>query len=142
MRLRIILPIIAVILITLSTLIGLWLFLSPTTSNIDSVFPLEIQGGTLVKFDSTRKEAQIINQGFNLTLLNDPVNVNQSIKYSVIIFNIQTNGLVVLGLENFESFKKLNETCVLLNVKSNSLLERKITLFIDTTGIDSYKIAV
>ncbi len=142
MRLRVVLPVTIILLMVFSILIGLLLLFPPEISNTDSDFPLEIEGGTLVKFNSTRKEAHIFNQGYNLTLVNDPVKVNQSTKYSITIFNIQTKDLVVLGLGNSESYEKKNETCVLLDIRSNSQLKKRITLFIDTTNIDSYKIAV
>ena len=142
MRLRAFLPVTIIGLTIFLVLTGIWIFLSPETPDTDSVFPFEIQGGTLLQFDFTRKKAYIFNQGYNLTLLNDPVNVNQSTRYSVIIFNIQTKGLVVIGLENSESCEKLNETCVTLTIRSDSRFKRRITLYIDTSNVESYKFAV
>jgi len=134
---------IIIIIVMIFTLVtGMLIFFSYENSSTDSVFPLEIYGGTLVKFNSSLREAHILNQGFNLTLLNNPTNVNQSLEYSILILNIQTQDLIILGLQNYESYTKLNKTCVSLNIKTNSQLTRRIILFINTTAIDSFKIAV
>ena len=96
---------------------GVILNLSPP--QFDSPFTFHITGGTVIDFTPESHIAEIWNQGYNLTFVNDPVDVNRSTRYSVFVLNIDISNLTVLGLESTENYNIINGTCLFLSLTSN-----------------------
>ena len=88
-------------------------------SDYSSDFPFEINGGSLLEYNHISGEAIIWNQGFNLTIKNDPELIDSNSLYQLFIFNIQSNNISVLNLRENEMFKVLNETCISVQLNSD-----------------------
>ncbi len=96
---------------------GIFLILSPP--QFDSSFTFQVIGGTVIDFTPESHMAEIWNQGYNLTFVNIPVDVNRSTQYSIFVVNINNRNLTILGLESTESYQILNKTCLFLSLTSN-----------------------
>lgn len=106
-----------------------------------SNFPFNIYNGSLIDYNNDTRVACIWNQGFNLTIENDPEFVDSNSLYELFIFNIHSKNISVPNLRENEELTILNDTCISLLLESNSKKSWTIEILV-SVGSGNFKISV
>jgi 3',5'-cyclic AMP phosphodiesterase CpdA len=101
-----------------------------------SVFPFQIDGGTLLDIDSELHTGTIWGQGFTITL--QQKSITPTHLFTITLFNFPTIFISISGLLSAESYIVLSETSCILKVMSSSE-NRSVIISAPNTDESSFK---